>query len=58
MKTIISELKKGDRFMFNSKVYIVKQKFSGWSMNDDAYLKTECGEKFYHDGLDVEKLND
>lgn len=58
MKTIISELKKGDRFMFNGKVYIVKQKFCEWSRNDDAYLKTECGEKFYHEELDVEKLND
>lgn len=58
METIIFKLKKGDRFMFNDKVYIVKQKFSEWSKNDDPYLKTECGEKFYHEELDVDKLND
>lgn len=58
MKTAISELKKGDVFKFNDETHIVKRKHLG----DDKYGKerpliTLLGERFYHEGLEVEKIN-
>lgn len=56
MKTIIKNLKKGDRFKFNDTIYTVKQKFSDWKKNDEPYLTTNSGETFYFDELEVEKV--
>jgi len=55
----IKDLKKGESFKFNDKVYIVRRKFSDWKKDDNPYLITTDGEIFYHDELEIEKvLND
>jgi hypothetical protein len=54
MYSIIKNLKKGDYFIFNDKIYRVKQKFSDWKKNNSPYLLTTCGEIFYNDDLEVE----
>lgn len=54
--TIIKDLKKNDYFKFNHKIYKVKQKYSDWKKYDEPYLLTYCGEVFYHDELEVEKI--
>lgn len=56
METTIKDLKKNDKFKFNSTVYTVKQKFSNWKKNDDPYLLTTSGDIFYNDELEVEKV--
>lgn len=56
METTIKDLKKNDKFKFNSTVYTVKQKFSNWKKNDDPYLLTTLGDIFYNDELEVEKV--
>lgn len=57
MKTLIKDLKKGDRFRFNNMIYVVRQKFSDWRKNDEPFLKTECGQVFWHDELEVELIS-
>jgi hypothetical protein len=52
----ISELKKGDKFIFNNKEYTVKQRFSDWRKNDEPYMITKCGQIFWHDELEVDKI--
>jgi len=54
MKTVIKDLKKGERFRFNNMIHVVRQKFSDWRKNDEPYLKTECGQVFWHGELEVE----
>lgn len=54
MKTIIKNLKKGDKFRFNNITYTVKQKFSDWKKDDEPYLKTQSGDVFWFDELEVE----
>ena len=56
MKTIISKLKKGDRFKFNDMIHVVRQKYNDWRKNDEPYLRTECDQYFWHDELEVELL--
>lgn len=56
MKTIISKLKKGQKFKFNNNIFTVKQKFSDWKNNEEPYLKTECNVIFKHDELEVELI--
>jgi hypothetical protein len=56
METTIKDLKKTDKFKFNNTVYTVRQKFSNWKKNDDPYLLTVCGQIFYNDELEVEKV--
>ena len=56
MQTTIKDLKKTDKFKFNNTVYTVRQKFSNWKKNDDPYLLTVCGQIFYYDELEVEKV--
>jgi len=56
MQTTIKDLKKTDKFKFNNTVYTVRQKFSNWKKNDDPYLLTVCGQIFYNDELEVEKV--
>lgn len=51
----IKDLKRGDKFRFNDKIYTVKRKFSQLK-NEELYLKTECGEIFYFDELEIEKV--
>ena len=51
---MIKNLVKNDKFKFNNKEFIVKQKFSQWKENDDPYLKTTDGQLWYHDELLVE----
>ena len=53
MKTLIKNLKKGDKFKFNETIYTVKQKFSDWKKDDNPYLMTVCGQVFWHDELEV-----
>lgn len=45
----IQDLKKGDRFVFNSTLYVVKKKYK----NDDSPLTTECGQLFHWEELEV-----
>lgn len=54
MKIKIKDLKKGDEFKFNQTYYIVKQKFSDWKKNGEPYLKTNCGQIFWFDELEVQ----
>ena len=53
MKTLIKNLKKGDKFKFNETIYTVKQKFSDWKKDDNPYLMTVCGQVFWYDELEV-----
>lgn len=52
----IKDLKKGDRFGFNGKIYTVKQKFSDWRKDDEPYLMTVCEHKFWFDELEVTRI--
>ncbi len=57
MKTVIKDLKKGDKFKFNDTIYEIYKSFRLWNRNDDPYLMTTGNEIFYHDELEVEQLN-
>ena len=57
MKTLIKDLKKGNRFRFNGMIHVVRQKFLDWRKNDEPYLKTECGQVFWNDELEVELIS-
>lgn len=61
MRKFIQDLKKGDKFIFNDKIYTIKQKFSDWKKNTEPYLVTTCGEVFMYGELEVvhlqEKIN-
>lgn len=56
MKVFIKTLKKGNQFKFNGTIYTVKQKYSDWKNNDEPYLTTVCGQLFWFDELEVEKV--
>jgi len=45
----ISELHKGDQFIFNNKTYTVQKKYR----NDDSPLISECGQLFHNEDLPV-----
>lgn len=49
----ITELKKGERFIFNHITFTVKQKFADWKKDDSPYLKTKCGQEFFNEDLEV-----
>ena len=50
----IKDLKKGNTFKFNNKIFIVRQKFSDWKKDGEPYLKTVCGQVFWYEDLEVE----
>lgn len=52
---LIKDLKKNDKFKLNDIVYTVVRKFTKYK-NEEPYLKTECGQFFYHDELEVELI--
>jgi hypothetical protein len=56
MKTIISKLKKHDRFRFNGIIHVVTQKYSDWRKDNEPYLKTDCRNIFYNGELEVELI--
>lgn len=56
MKTFIKTLKKGDKFKFNDRTYIVKQKYSDWKKDGEQYMVTVCGQVFWFDELEVELI--
>lgn len=56
MKTFIKYLKKGDSFLFNTKIYTVKQKFRDWKNDDNPYLITYSMDVFWYDELEVIKI--
>lgn len=49
MEKQIQQLKKGDKFIFNNQIYLVHKKYR----NDDSPLKTECGQLFHNEELQV-----
>jgi len=55
-KIFIKNLKKGYIFRFNNVNYTVSQKYADWKKNNEPYLKTESGEIFYFDELEVELI--
>lgn len=58
MKAFIKDLKKKDHFKFNYRIYQVKQKFTDWKKNDGPYLVTFCGEVFWFEELEVERVKE
>lgn len=60
MKTIISTLKKNDKFLFNGYTYLVLAKYSDWKKDGEPYMRAKRGfeesELFYFDELEVTKL--
>ena len=60
METKITELKRGDLFIFNGHEFKVLKKFKEWTKKDDAYLiafstRFLFCERFYNDSLIVHK---
>lgn len=56
MNVMLKDLKKNDKFVFNSITYTVSQRYSEWKKNDDPYLKTTDGQLWYNEELEVEKV--
>ena len=53
MKKQLKELKKGELFIFNGFVHVVKQRFADWRRNGEPYLVTLGGIVFDFDELEV-----
>lgn len=53
MKALIKDLKKHDAFRFKDQIFIVHKKHR----NEDSPLITTCGEWFYFDELEIEKID-